>query len=198
MIFKNNFNFTLFLGLSLLAAAPLAAHADLIYSLVDGTGLIYDTTDHTTWTQNANISGSTFTYQGAKSWAASLTIPGVNANWELPTGTQFRDLFLQLEGNGGNPSNPYTLGGGFEYGPTVSFGAGPNDYVSNVAPEYWTSTSGSDFNFYYGYPGGQPDSNLYAAWAVEATPEPASGFMGLITLGLLVGGLGWRPRAARA
>ncbi len=186
------------LGLSLLAVAPLVAHADLIYSVVDGTGLIHDTTDNTTWTQNANISGSTFTYQGAKTWAAGLTVTGVNSKWVLPTGAEFRNLFLQLEGNGGNSSNPYTLGGGDEYGTKVLFGSGANDYASNVVPEYWTAQSGIDFNFYYGYPGGKPDTAVYAAWAVEATPEPSSAIMGLLTLGLLAGGLVAQRRAARA
>ena len=177
-------------GCLLLAAAPLAARADLTYEDINGTGLIYDSSDNTTWTQNADISASTFTYQQAQTWAASLgsSLPGVSQDgWVLPNSTELRTLFLQLDGTQD------------KYGSQVFFGVGPNDYASNIQTTYWTQAAAVNFNFYYGYGGYDPVLNdTYAAWAIEQTPEPSAGLMGLITFGLLGGGLYLRRRAVRA
>lgn len=170
---------TLFTGGLLLAAAPLAAHADLVYENIHGNSFIYDTTDKLLFTQDANISGTTFTYAGANAWAAGLSLPGFGHSFALPTSDEFRSLFLQMYGTGG------LKGGGFEYGATVSFGPGANDHASNVQPEYWTSQSGVDFNFYYGYGGGRTDDQLFSAWAVTAAPEPGNALMGAVTAGLV-------------
>ncbi len=175
---------------ALLVIAPSGVQASLIFENIGGSGVIYDTTDHTTFTQNANISGQTFTYAGAQAWAAGLQVPGVTANWELPTPAQFTSLFDQLIAP--NPAN------GFKYGSQIGFGSGPHDYASNVQPEYWTSTSGTDFNFYYGYPGGRPNSSSYAVWAVQAVPEPSGVLMGLLTTGLLAGSLCFRRHPVKA
>jgi hypothetical protein len=90
------------------------------------------------------------------------------------------------------------LGGGDEYGSKVLFGSGPNDYASDVQTTYWTDTSQVDFNFFYGYGGGFSNSDTYAAWSIEAAPEPSAGVMGLITFGLLGGGMYLRRCAVRA
>jgi len=172
----------------LLAAAPLAVRADLVYKNVGGTGLIYDTTDGTTWTQSGDYSGQTFTQAGAVAYVAGLTIPGVNASWELPDSTQLRTLFLQLDGS---PNN---------YGPEVPFGSGPNDYVSNVHEQYyWTDTPNGDFNFAYGYGGYDANVNdLNYVWAIEQAPEPSGGVMSVLACGLLGGFLWLRRPAVRA
>ena len=178
-------------GCMLLVVSPLAVRADLTYETVDGTPLIYDSSDNTTWTQNGNISESTFTFTQAQTWVASLgsSLPGVSPDgWTLPNSAQFTSLFNQLAGSTD------------KYGSQVAFATvtGPNDYASNVAPEYWTVDSGTDFNFFYGYPGSKPDSNLYAAWAVEAAPEPAQVLMSLTVCGLLGGALRIRRHTIRA
>ncbi len=190
MINKNVVPFAGLCAGALLAFAPADVQANLIFENIGGSGVIYDTTDHATFTQNANISGQSFTYAGAQAWAAGLQVPGVTATWELPTPAQFTSLFDQLIAP--NPAN------GFKYGAQITFGSGPNDYASNVQPEYWTSTSGTDFNFYYGYPGSRPNSSLFAVWAVQAVPEPSGVMMGLLTTGLLAGTLCFRRHPARA
>jgi hypothetical protein len=151
-------------GLMLLASAPFQAHATLTYENVNGVGLIYDSTDSTTWTQDADVAGQqTFDFEDAQKWAASLDYAGIAApGWQLPDVAQFMSLFAQLDGT-------Y-----FKYGAQVDFGTGPNDYVTNVSPEYWTDTSGNDFNFYYGYGGGRPNSADFSVWAVERVPDEAS------------------------
>lgn len=65
---------------------------------------------------------------------------------------------------------------GNKYGAQVAFGAGPNDYASNVQGVYWTGADSIDFNFYYGYAGSQPDASLSSAWAV-ASPEASPGVL---------------------
>ena len=189
MIIKDISGVTRLSGCLLLVAAPLAVRADLTYENINGTGLIYDSTDNTTWTQDADISNSTFTYSQAQSWAATLgsSLPGVSQDgWVLPNATEFRTLFLQLDGTQD------------KYGSQVLFGVGPNDYASNVQTTYWTVDSQVDFNFFYGYGGTYDNANTFAAWAIERAPEPSAGLMGLITFGLLGGGLYLRRRTVRA
>jgi len=208
MIITNFCQLTKNFGCLLLAVAPLAAQADLTYENVGGVGLIYDSVDNTTWTQNADISGNTFTYQQANAWAASLVVPGVDSTWVLPTAAEFTSLYSQLEapatinGYPNLPSPPYA---GSKYGPQIFFGGGANDYAINVEGTYWTSVSETDFNFYYGeggfggYSGAYFDnSTLNSAWAIEPTPEPSAGLMGLVTFGLFGGGMCLRRRAVRA
>jgi hypothetical protein len=156
----------------LLAAAPAGARAALSYQNINGTGVIYDSVSGVYWTQAANVSGTTFDWQDAQTWAAGLTIGGIaSPNWQLPSPDQFTSLYGQLEGSGD------------KYGLQVLFGSGPNDYASDVQPEYWTDTTGTDFNFFYGYPGTQPNSNLYPVWAVTSVPEPTPFALGLIMAG---------------
>jgi hypothetical protein len=163
----------------LVATLAQNAHAGLIYENIGGAALIYDTSTRVTWTQNADSSGLTFTYQDANAWAAGLTVGGLT--WELPTAADFTSLYTDLD--------PYGAPGltSDKFGAVVPFGAGPNDAALNVEPTYWTDASGIDFNFFYGYGGSQPDANLYAAWAVEA-PEPAPFLLvsaSIITIALL-------------
>jgi PEP-CTERM motif len=157
-----------FLGvLVFLGIACPSAQAGLVYENINGASLIYDTSNGTTWTQNANISGQSFTQQGAEAWAASLNVVGLPSyRWSLPTPGEFTSLYSQLDPPGG-PGPQLN-----KFGATVSFGTGPNDYASNVEPQYWTSVANTDFNFYYGFAGG-PSLDPTFAWAV-AVPEPSS------------------------
>jgi hypothetical protein len=148
-----------------------SARADLIYENIGGAGLIYDTSTGTTWTQNADISGVTFTQQGAETWAAGLNLAGLP--WELPTAAQFTSLYTDLFPVG--PPGPQSN----KFGASVSFGSGPNDQALNVQTTYWTSAIGTDFNFFYGYPGSEDPANTFSAWAVEG-PEPSSLAMTLL------------------
>jgi len=208
---KNNIGgITRLAGCLLLAAAPLAVRADLTYEVVNGTPLIYDSSDNTTWTQNGNISESTFTFTQAQTWVASLgsSLPGVSQDgWTLPTAAEFTSLYSQLEAPAtinGQPNLPTPTYAGSKYGPQIFFGAGVNDYAVNIEGTYWTDASEVDFNFYYGdpgggYPGGYFDNDSpLSAWAIEAAPEPCAGLMGLLTFGVLGGGLYLRRRPVRA
>ena len=162
---------TLGLGL-LLTVLPAGARASLTYQNINGAGVIYDSLTSVYWTQDANVSGTTYDWQDAQTWAAGLTIAGIaSSNWELPTSAQFTSLYNQLDGTGD------------KYGSQVSFGTGPNDNAVNVQTEYWTDLTGVDFNFFYGYPGSQPDSNLYSVWAVTTVPEPGPLALGLAAAG---------------
>ncbi len=174
MRFGNTSFSATFLSLLLIGVStPPASAAGLVYENIAGVGLIYDTATGTTWTQDGNISGDTFTYQDANAWAADLTLGGMS--WELPTTAQFTSLFTNLDPYGapGAESN--------KYGSSVSFGSGPNDMALNVETNYWTDSDQVDFNFFYGYGGVQPDTTLYSAWAVE-TPEPSSWLLAFASL----------------
>jgi hypothetical protein len=171
----------LLVALVFLALASPATKADLVYELLNGASLIYDSTSGVTWTQDGNLTstqspGNLGTYLNqadAMSWAAGLTTAGLT--WTLPSASDFTSLYTQLDpvGPPGSTSD--------KYGTQVDFGPGPNDYASNVQMIYWTSATGTDFNFNYGYPGAADPDTAYYAWAVDETapapptvPEPTS------------------------
>jgi hypothetical protein len=175
-------NISLVGGAIFLVSGACGAHATLSFEVVNGTDLIYDSVENVTWTQDGDISGQTFTFQDAQTWAANLSEAGVPAgDWQLPDADQFTSLYDQLDGTGD------------KYGTQVFFGPGPDDFVTNVNPsdpEYWTDTDSTDFNFFYGYPGSQPDSNLYSAWAlteVTVVPEPSTLAFGVLACGFAIG-----------
>ena len=178
-----------YIGLLLLAALPFHARATLTYENVGGDGLIYDSVTELYWTQNGNLSGDSFAWSDAQTWAAQLNYAGISTgNWIIPNQTQLTSLFGQLDGTD------------HKYGAAVFFGSGPNDFVSNVETYYWTDTATTDFNFYYGYPGYDPDnSDLYGAWAVTTTvpvPEPSAQALAWIGLLAVVGHQYRRPVGA--
>jgi len=173
-------------GVWLLAVLPASAPAALIYENVGGDGLIYDSATALYWTQDGNLSGENFSWGDAQSWAAQLNYGGVAAgNWQMPAPDQLTSLFSQLDGTD------------HKYGAEVYFGIGPHDFATDVSTFYWTDTATTDFNFYYGYPGYDPDSSdLLAAWAVTATtpvPEPVPVALGAVSL-LVWGGICRRQR----
>ena len=63
-----------------------SSHAELIDR---GGGLIYDSTQDLTWTQDAGMSGW-LNWDEAMAWAESLEFGGAD-DWRLPTTTQFDD-----------------------------------------------------------------------------------------------------------
>ena len=111
-------------SLLLLGVTPVA-QASLEYESLSGGSVIYDTVTKTTWTQDGNLSGDSFTRQAAQNWAATLNYAGFQ-HWALPNTTQFTSLFTQLYPYGapGLESN--------KYGASVAFGPGANDHVSPV------------------------------------------------------------------
>ena len=140
-----------FTGLLLLAVLPFHAQAALTYVNAGSDGLIYDSSTGLYWTRNGDLSSETFSWSDAQTWAAQLDYAGISAgNWVIPDADQLTSLYTQLDGTD------------HKYGSQVDFGPGPNDYASNVGTVYWTDTTTTDFNFYYGYPGYDPDdSDLY-------------------------------------
>ena len=60
-------------------------------ALIDrGNGLIYDTAQDLTWTQDAGMSGSRSSWDDAMAWAENLEYRGFD-DWRLPASTQFDD-----------------------------------------------------------------------------------------------------------
>ena len=183
-------------GIFLLLAVPLAAQADLTYEKIGGNSLIYDSVTGLYWTQNANLSGTTYNYNGAANWVAGLKLPGlVGTDWQLPNGPQFTSMYDQLV-------SPIPGSPDHRYGPKVDFAAstGPNDYAANVQTYYWTDDNIVNFNFYYGYTGGASPTDANAVWAVTTTPvlspapEPNAGVMSLFAAGLVGGLVMWRRK----
>ncbi len=170
-----------FAGLLLLAVLPFHTQAGLAYVNVGSDGLIYDSSTGLYWTQVGDLSSETFSWSDAQTWAAQLDYAGISAgNWVIPDADQLTSLYSQLYGTD------------HKYGSQVNFGPGPYDYASNVETVYWTDTTTTDFNFYYGYPGYDPDdTDLYSAWAVTTTapvPEPSALALGGIGLLVAAGG----------
>jgi len=83
------------LGATLLVVVSTVGNAELIDR---GNGLIYDTIQDLTWTQNAGMffgprydaTLSGVFYEGADTWAENLEFGGFD-DWRLPTTTQFND-----------------------------------------------------------------------------------------------------------
>ncbi len=167
------------IALATFAALPGVSQAGLIYENVNGVELIDDTATNTVWLRNGNLGGQTYTFQDATSWAASLSFNGLPGwTFELPTLAEFTSLFTDLYPYGapGTQSN--------KFGASVAFGSGQNDSALNVQTIYWTVSSGTDFNFFYGYGGGEPNTTSYGAWAVVAEmPEPSSWALTMLAIG---------------
>jgi len=72
---------------TVLAIVPTTTNAELIDR---GGGLIYDSDQDLTWTQDAGISGFRSSWDDATAWAENLVFGGVGG-WRLPTTTQFDD-----------------------------------------------------------------------------------------------------------
>jgi len=179
-------------GVVLWISVPFAAQASLTVENISGTDFIYDSVANITWTRDGGISGQPFTaWQDATDWAASLSFGGMESvRWQLPDQAQFASLFTQLEPLGA----PGTPGADHKYGAVVAFGSGANEFAANVAPVYWASTQGVNFNFYYGYAGSDTSTFSpppYAAWAVALVPEPS--LWSLLAVGM-AGCLGYRRR----
>jgi len=153
------------------------AQAALTYENVNGTGVVYDSGTGLYWLQNGNYANQNFTFPAAQAWASSLNIPGVSGSWQIPSVADFQSLESQLQGTGSG------------YYGTVPFGAGPNDYVSNVQGWYWTSDSAGVGNQMaidqYGYAYPKPVTDSYSVWVVAtAVPEPGTVVAGALAVGV--------------
>ena len=74
------------LCVSVMALVSTAATAELIDR---GGGLIYDSDQDLTWTQDAGLSGA-LSWEQAVAWAENLVVAGFD-DWRLPTTSQFDD-----------------------------------------------------------------------------------------------------------
>ena len=68
-------------GACAVSCIALASHAELIDR---GNGLIYDSVQDLTWTQDAGMSGYRTSWDDAMAWAANLEF-GAYSDWRLPT-----------------------------------------------------------------------------------------------------------------
>lgn len=74
-------------GACAVSCVALASHAELIDR---GNGLIYDSVQNLTWTQDAGMSGYRTSWDDAMAWAANLEF-GAYSDWRLPTTSRFDD-----------------------------------------------------------------------------------------------------------
>ena len=72
---------------TVLTIMPTTTNAELFNR---GGGLIYDSVQNLTWTQNAGMSGFRSSWDDAMTWAEDLEFGGFD-DWRLPTTTQFDD-----------------------------------------------------------------------------------------------------------
>jgi hypothetical protein len=83
----NDSTFFSLLCATVLAIVSTTTHAALFDR---GGGLIYDSAQNLTWTQNAGMSGYRSSWDDAMAWAENLEFGGYN-DWRLPTTTPFDD-----------------------------------------------------------------------------------------------------------
>jgi len=114
--------------------------------LIDrGIGLIYDTEQNLTWTQDAGLSGS-LTWDEAMTWADNLIFGGFD-DWRLPTTTQFGDPTCSLDVRGTlfYEHRIDCTGGEMEM-LTNLYDPWSNNLLQNVnSTRYWTSTPYRDW-----------------------------------------------------
>ncbi len=190
--------FTLIIGLVLILAFTVSAHATLMDM---GNGTIYDTDLNLTWLKDAGM-GGVKTWSDAVNWADNLVYAGFS-DWRLPTtdpdcgvgynctGSEMGHLhYTEL----GNPA-----AGGLIY--TSPF--------SNLQPfGYWSGTEDASnpnymawfFNFFLGHQDAPSKDGLFYAWAVRSNVSPLSavsvpepGTLMLLGSGL-AGIVAWRKR----
>jgi hypothetical protein len=177
--------------------------------LIDrGNGMIYDDVQDITWLQDANLAGTTMTWDEAMAWAENLEYGGFD-NWRLFSADPYDPGCSQITGSGsyGYGCTENELGNLFyQFGLTgwedISYVAVDNaefKMFTNIQKGYWTSTeldSNKDYAFRFGFDSSQgnmsKDYDGYFAWAVldgdvaemQATvSEPST--MAIFGLGLL-------------
>ena len=171
-------------GLALSLLGSVNAQANLV---VRGPDMIYDEDLNVTWLQNANLSGITWTWQGANDWASNLNIGGYT-DWRLPTTLQTTGAVTSASEVGHLFIDE--LGGT----PTVLLDWSNNstnyELFQNIvlSGSYWTATESADdsraFSFTtYGFQGSYDKAtNQYYAWAVRdgdvwTVPLPGSAWL---------------------
>lgn len=184
-----------------LAVASFSADAALVGRLAATPGgtdyqAYYDDVANLTWLADAHGDRS-FSWAGANSWAAGLTVGGVTG-WRLPT---TESSVLGTKQTGSEMGNMYVnVLGGFK-APSGATGYNLNiNLFSNVLQHgYWSSTERGELQaFVYVMKqdgdqtfGSKTGISAYSAWAVQsgdvsAVPVPAavwlfgSGLLGLI------------------
>lgn len=125
---------------TIILVSPITTNAELIDR---GNGLIYDTAQNLTWTQNANINGKK-PWHTAMAWAENLVYGGFD-DWRLPKSTQFDDPSCQEDVRHISPVIFYErhfdcLGGEMEQ-LTAAVDPFNNPLFENVNDSrYWTGT----------------------------------------------------------
>ena len=117
-----------------------------------GNGLVYDTVDNISWTQDANIPGFK-TWADQKTFAENLVLAGFD-DFRLPTLDELTSLYAQLPGIPG--SNKTGAQGPFVH----------------IQDGYWSATErDTSTAFVFGFSrGDQPfgiKTNIFAGWAVR-------------------------------
>jgi hypothetical protein len=142
--------------------------------IANGNGLIYDTVNNLTWTQNASISGNIEDWLGFNTWVSNLDYAGITG-WELPDITQLANLYTELDGPSTNRTGnqgPFTNIQRFYWSGTLFVGTDGQPASGLNAWFYDFQDSGQFVGSIEGFTG------LYA-WAVQpgdvsAAPEPGT------------------------
>lgn len=205
---KQPFVLALALAMGVLVSVPARA------TLFDrGNGLIYDDVLDITWTQNANLWGTTGTWSSALAWADGLSFGGFD-DWRLATISSTSPTGSAFDCSSGTAAACAAAGNelGFMYYHNMD-GSGDNRgtqtvdgvALNNVQFFYW---SGTEFNFFgawnfvfvHGGQGAHVKNSITSntAWAVRpgdvfVVPVPATWLL----LGAGLAGLGFGRRRGR-
>jgi hypothetical protein len=118
----------IFLALSSNYARAALIYSDHNTSNTYGYGLVYDSTQNITWYQSGTL-GTQQTWSQAMDTVNQVNagiLDGIHGGWRLPTVTEMRNLYLEIDNGNQNRVGMYT------------FGPGINDFIFVAAANYWS------------------------------------------------------------